>query len=428
MIKGVRIVTNHDSSYDINDHIKDSKLLIDELKSKKIFDSNEPSNNKTKRFSNLFKTALPLMKDLDEKDLKVQSLYSEKYNKTSKNSGILVLNSNQRVKKSISFTKPLVNENSKDEKSDTSEIIRESTPLYDHPENNISNTSTTGLLTTVKDNNLKRLNTTSMVTFGNSLSRKLSKQQNISGSTSMSSTNTSSNSPATSSTNNDSEYTNNNSPINLPDMASSPEQHNYQQRPTNLKLATFSNNSTSSSPYHYQNQSSSDNIYNNFSKESGRQLYSAPRPRFVDRPPLPPSMKSTAYSSLKSNSTFGSEILETKFLNKLCEDIEVSLNVDCECADDYSSNDFSGDYSFDNDLIKTPMSMAKGNYQQRTQFNQGLKLNPIQQKINNLEQNIKNLRNVDTNSSSNSNNVNNNNNICTFEYNGQNKNNIGVLV
>jgi trimeric autotransporter adhesin len=51
------------------------------------------------------------------------------------------------------------------------------------------------------------------------------------------------------------------------------------------------------------------------------------------------------------------DLLETRFLNKLCEDIEVSLNVDCECADDYSSNDFSGDYSFDNEL-KSPAGSA----------------------------------------------------------------------
>ncbi len=415
MIKGVRLLTNHDSSYDINDHIKDSKLLIDELKSRKIFESTEPTG-KTKRFSNLFKTA---QQHLDEKDLKVQSLYSDKFNKSSKNSGILVLNSTQRVKKSISFTKPLVNEKLKQEES-SGDVLRESTPLY-HAENNISNTITTGLLTTVADTNLNRQNTSSMVTFGNSVSRKLSKQQNISGSTSMSSTNASSNSPATSSTNNDSEYTNNNSPINLPDV-----DHNYssiQQRPTNLKLGTFSNNSNSSSPFHYQNQTSSDNLYNNLSKEPARHLYSsAPRPRFVDRPPLPPSAKSTTYSSLKSTTTYGSEILETRFLNKLCEDIEVSLNVDCECADDYSSNDFSGDYSFDNELIKTPMTAAKGQY--RGQNAQGLKLNPIQQKINNLEQNIKSLRNGGN--SGNQNNI--NNNVCTFEYNGQNKSHVGVLV
>ncbi len=100
----------------------------------------------------------------------------------------------------------------------------------------------------------------------------------------------------------------------------------------------------------------------------------------------------------------------------------MSLNVDCECADDYSSNDFSGDYSFDNELIKTPMTAAKGQY--RGQNAQGLKLNPIQQKINNLEQNIKSLRNGGN--SGNQNNI--NNNVCTFEYNGQNKSHVGVLV
>ena len=55
---------------------------------------------------------------------------------------------------------------------------------------------------------------------------------------------------------------------------------------------------------------------------------------------------------------------ETRYLNKLCEDVEVSLNVDCECADDYSSNDFSGDYSFDNNNDFKPYSIipvAKAN-------------------------------------------------------------------
>ena len=70
------------------------------------------------------------------------------------------------------------------------------------------------------------------------------------------------------------------------------------------------------------------------------------------------------------------------------------------------------------------MSVAKGQYQQRAQNTQGLKLNPIQQKINNLEQNIKNLRNGGNSSSSSS----NNNNVCTFEFNGQNKTHVGVLV
>ncbi len=54
---------------------------------------------------------------------------------------------------------------------------------------------------------------------------------------------------------------------------------------------------------------------------------------------------------------------ESRYLNKLCEDIEVSLNVDSEVVDDdYSSNDFSGDYSFDNDnFYKANYSMMQNN-------------------------------------------------------------------
>jgi hypothetical protein len=59
------------------------------------------------------------------------------------------------------------------------------------------------------------------------------------------------------------------------------------------------------------------------------------------------SMPVNALYSNSIQSEFA-DTFETKYLNKMCEDIEVSLNVDCECADDYSSNDFSGDYSFDN--------------------------------------------------------------------------------
>jgi hypothetical protein len=58
-------------------------------------------------------------------------------------------------------------------------------------------------------------------------------------------------------------------------------------------------------------------------------------------------------SSCNNNNNNNNDTLESRFLNKLCEEIEVSLNVDCECADDYSSNDFSGmDYSFDNEALR----------------------------------------------------------------------------
>lgn len=87
--------------------------------------------------------------------------------------------------------------------------------------------------------------------------------------------------------------------------------------------------------------------------------------------PLLPSVKPLAISLLESSGSFTngfsitndkiSDSLEAKFLNKLCEEIEVSLNVDCECADDYSSNDFSGDYSFDHDMKLSPMPAVRYN-------------------------------------------------------------------
>jgi hypothetical protein len=88
--------------------------------------------------------------------------------------------------------------------------------------------------------------------------------------------------------------------------------------------------------------------------------------------PPPPPPQTAPLSLLESSGSFSttgllsatasfsaandriSDSLDAKFLNKLCEEIEVSLNVDCECADDYdSSNDIqSGDYSFDHELLK----------------------------------------------------------------------------
>lgn len=53
-----------------------------------------------------------------------------------------------------------------------------------------------------------------------------------------------------------------------------------------------------------------------------------------------------------------SDSFNIKCLDNLCEDTEVSLNVDC--ADDYSENDFSDDYSFENG-IKTPINNCVNN-------------------------------------------------------------------
>ena len=386
-MKGVKI-SNHDSSYDINDHIKDSKLLINELKSKKMFDSS--GDPKLKKYT-VFKTDTSVPQDKIE--IHAQSMYTDKYNGQG---GILLHNGTyqQRVKKSISFTKPLVNEKSKGD-------MKESVPLYDNHDVDISS----GLLTTVLNQTSSILSDSNkMVTFGTN-PRKFTNQHNLSGSASVTSTNASSTSPATSTTNNDSEYTNN-TPDNLSD-STNPEQSFSLIKP---KLSTFSNNS----PYHQKNE-----IYaNHFTPHNSNRLESVSRSKIGEKndklPPLPTSINKNSYS--KPNSNFSSDILETKFLNKLCEDIEVSLNVDCECADDYSSNDFSGDYSFDNELMKTPLSMGKINYQQQRHNSQPGKINPLQNKINNLEQNIKLIRN------------NNNNSNPNYHNTGQNKNQIGVLV
>lgn len=100
--------------------------------------------------------------------------------------------------------------------------------------------------------------------------------------------------------------------------------------------------------------------------------------------PSPPGSPKPASAFLTSQESF-----ETKFLNKLCEEIEVSLNVDCECADDYSVNDFSGDYSFDNSLkspvlVKTNLPKQNANY--------GVNSSNLIELRKNFEQNVKNLK------------------------------------
>ena len=161
-IKGVK-VANHNSSYDVNDHIKDSKMLINELKCKafradlqgysdskrhmQLAATDEHDGTDSKKF-NLLKstsTTLPANKHQagnhysDQKEFNsfrsntVHSLYSEKKqansNRNMNGVGILITNNyTQKVKKSISFTKPLVNNQSSDMLE--CDLVRESTPLY----------------------------------------------------------------------------------------------------------------------------------------------------------------------------------------------------------------------------------------------------------------------------------------------------------
>jgi hypothetical protein len=111
----------------------------------------------------------------------------------------------------------------------------------------------------------------------------------------------------------------------------------WQQRPlvTTTKLTTFG----SDGPFKTTCTSSPKKLFP--TNGTGKQSVN---PAMVKL--LPPSNATALYSACIQKEF--ADTFETKYLNKMCEDIEVSLNVDCECADDYSSNDFSGDYSFDN--------------------------------------------------------------------------------
>jgi len=104
---------------------------------------------------------------------------------------------------------------------------------------------------------------------------------------------------------------------------------------------------------------------------------------------------------------------ENKFLNKLCEDIEVSLNVDCECADDYSMNEFSGDYSFDYDM-KSPITLNTKRGLLGAQ-----KLTPNMNNVNNSNNNSNKVLNS-TKNKPNDNNVNSNTPINRVKINGSN--------
>ena len=126
----------------------------------------------------------------------------------------------------------------------------------------------------------------------------------------------------------------------------------FSQLSRNANLSTFSTTRHNDSTAHTFRtprcfiQNNTSNECNTSNKNSSSVL---PKP--------PPSLLESSGSFTNGFSTNDriSDSLDAKFLNKLCEEIEVSLNVDCECADDYSSNDFSGDYSFDHELKSSPM-------------------------------------------------------------------------
>ncbi|RNA23809.1 hypothetical protein BpHYR1_036191 [Brachionus plicatilis] len=177
-------------------------------------------------------------------------------------------------------------------------------------------------------------------------------------------------------------------------------------------------------------QNSKFNRMSTFS-QSNSKVFRSPR-HFIEATPQALVSSASASSSSSSSSTSHnqqstvsnsqdysaklSDSFEAKFLNKLCEDIEVSLNVDC--ADDYSVNDFSGDYSFDNGT-KTPIysSVAGRQYSMAQKLTQ-----KMSDKTKSNETNIalKNNKSIVCQSSSEFNSIEKPKNL--------NKNNLGVLV
>lgn len=122
--------------------------------------------------------------------------------------------------------------------------------------------------------------------------------------------------------------------------------------------------------------------FNRLSTFSDQSCKSSQSPRcFINNQVSYPSASSPNQESTISNKQYYSAKLSDSFdgkmLNKLCEDIEVSLNVDC--ADDYSINDFSGDYSFDNGTKTSIYSSVS-----KRQCLHGQKIPEIKSEINNL--------------------------------------------
>jgi hypothetical protein len=387
---------------------------------------------KKKRFS--------LFNDNNNNNLSIKSSSDETNspNIISKNTTIInqiyskanSLKSNDKMKTSSSFNK------SDDIKNNTEDLklIKESTSLLNNNDQHIDE----GLLTTA-DKNENKLDTTSssesllndatsfmqnkMVTFGNmtisnnrggkivqqSISTLNTTATNTTASTSASS-NTSATSPtsSSSSTTNDELSNNSSSAAEICNIINS----NHQ-----------SGNSTASE-YSFINRKSIAK-FSNVNKNHNHAIRS-PR-RFVNTATTANSLISPSLSPMgKSNYRFtpslinsnnssmnliSSDLMENKYLNKLCEEIEVSLNVDCECADDYSSNDFSGDYSFDAVEPNSPTTITNSNKNIRQIINNNsnndsnnVNISHFTELRKNFEQNIKNqLRSVNNNNNNNNN-------------------------
>lgn len=386
---------------------------------------NKIDERKTTKF-NLFKSTSTLpsnkthrseVKDLSITNLKTNAAQS--YNQFDKlNNGLLIKDkstsnsilsqdkNNLRMKKSISFTKSTQHNVLS---IDDTNFNKETMPFFKDKSSLLTTVSSNSKLLqhsklssnsvdSLTDSNLIQNN--KMVTFGVNNSsasmRKYPKSNqsittlttavisttttttgtNSESSNDAGSNNTSTTSPTCSSSNNDSEFLDNSPIIN-----------------SSITNSDFTSNSQS---FLQSNSSLVLPKLNTFSSKKEDSMCINQTQRTNDKlPPLP----SNSPKNRKSN-----DFLEAKFLNKLCEEIEVSLNVDCECADDYSSNDFSGDYSFDNDLvIRAP---NKNNYSNALNTTNN-KVNYLTDLRKNFELNIKQLRNCNTNSNYNPNKQNN---------------------
>lgn len=310
---------------------------------------------------------------------------------------------NVHVKKSISFNKSTNSHSNSNTAGDTTDDNAESAPLF------MSNKN--GLLTTVLDSSSSNSETTKtsssfgvndtnfiskMVTFGssnksnnnyssipndciasntmrrnskinqsittlttqttnaNTTSTVIQSTTNTNTNTSSSSSSTgtstvSSTSPTASSTNNDLDLSANDMPLNNA-LTVSDQSFNIHQRDS-------SGSSCASGSSNGPIQTQRPNKLSTFDNYRSPKRFIGSTTTNVGGSLKPVSFMSNISSSPAAGTKF-SDIIESRFLNKLCEDIEVSLNVDCECADDYSMNDFSGDYSFDNEL-KSPVAELK---------------------------------------------------------------------
>ena len=411
------------------------------------------------------KKRLSLFNDNNNMSIKSSSDETSSQNLPSTNKALMnqlysksnsVKSNDKSIKNSLSFSKSDdIKNNSEDHKQ-----IKESTSLLNNNDQQISE----GLLTTADKNDTK-LDTTSssesllndatsfmqnkMVTFGNmtitnhrgnkivqqSISTLNTTATNITASTTASSNNSATSPSSSSSSTTNDELSNNSSSaaeicniINSNNQSgnSTASEYSFINRKSIAKFSNVNNHNTIRSPRRFVNTTTTANsLISPSLSPMGKSNY-----RFT------PSLINSNNSSMNRIS---SDLMENKYLNKLCEEIEVSLNVDCECADDYSSNDFSGDYSFDAVEPNSPKTINNSNKNSRQIINNSnidsnnVNISHFTELRKNFEQNIKNqLKSVNNNSNNNQNNYENNGKTKNGNNNdNQNlhiKNHFGVLV